>query len=320
MIGQHIAEYRIVELLGRGGMGTVYLAEHVTLKRKVAIKVLRPEHSAKARTAARFVDEAKAAARIRHPGIVEVYDFGHHVDGSAYLVMELLEGESLAKRLRRDGPMPEAPLIGVLRQAAEAVAAAHAANVLHRDLKPDNLFLIRDPRRSWGWSVKLLDFGVARLLGDEEQVRLTLTGTVVGTPTYMAPEQCKNSRDTDASSDVYSLGCIAFEMATGRPPFLGKGMGELMTQHMREPPPLHLIHGVLSPGLCTVIARTLAKSREGRPRTMADLIAAIDAAGLERDEARSDVARSVTAPMEAVADETLVDEPTFDDQDPTHES
>jgi serine/threonine-protein kinase len=311
VIGQRIGEYNVLSILGRGGMGTVYLAEHVTLDRKAAIKVLHPEHSSRARVAARFADEARAAARIKHPGIVEVYDFGHHVDGCAYLVMELLEGESLAKRLRRDGPMPEAPLVGVWRQAAEAVSAAHAAGVLHRDLKPDNLFLVRDPSRPWGISVKVLDFGVARLVGEETQ-RLTLTGTVVGTPTYMAPEQCKNSRHADASSEVYALGCIAFEMATGRPPFLGKGMAELMTAHIQEPPPLHLIHGVLSPELCTVIARSLSKAKEGRPRTMPELIDAIDGAGAARAEARSDVARSVTAPMEAV-DETLVDPPTIDD-------
>jgi serine/threonine-protein kinase len=201
--------------------------------------------------------------------------------------------------------LPERLLVDVLRQTARALAATHAAGVIHRDLKPANLFLVRDATQPWGALVKVLDFGVCRL--SENKVRLTLSGAIVGTPAYMAPEQSKNARDVDPRADVYALGCIAFEMATGQPPFTEKGVGSMMLAHAVQPPPLHLLGGVVSPPLVAVIARMLTKQREARPASMIAVDDALAAAAVERDEARSSVAAHVTAPMDAIVCDTLVD-------------
>jgi serine/threonine protein kinase len=308
VVGAIIGRYRLLELLGRGGMSSVYLAEHTLFGKKVAIKLLHDEYSRDPRVVTRFVDEARAAALVRHPGIVDIHDFGRHDDGRAFLVMERLEGETLGGRLHRGGPMAERPLVEVLRQTARALAAAHAAGVIHRDLKPGNLFLVNDPTQPLGFLVKVLDFGVCRLCEDQK-VRLTLSGAIIGTPTYMAPEQWERARDADARADVYALGCIAFEMATGRPPFNDKGVGNMMVAHATAPPPLHLLDGVVSPPLCAMIARMLAKPPALRPQSMTALDAALANASAERDESRSAVAAFVTAPMDAVNCDTLVDEP-----------
>jgi eukaryotic-like serine/threonine-protein kinase len=295
VIGTTIQSYRIIKQLGHGGMGTVYLAEHVLLGKRVAVKTLLPEYSRDERLVARFVDEARAAARIRHPGIVEVFDFGTE-DGCGFLVMELLEGESLAERLRRAGPLPEPVLVEVMRQTAHALGAAHAAGVVHRDMKPGNIFLSTNAQLPWGMSVKVLDFGVARLT-DSNRVRLTMKGMIVGTPTYMAPEQCKNAREVDHRADVYALGCIAFEMATGHPPFPDKGMGAMMNAHMSVPPPLQQLEPLLSSPMRAVIAASLMKAREERLQSMTAVLAAIDAAVAARNESRSWVAQKTTMPM-----------------------
>ena len=314
MVGTVIGRYRIVELIGQGGMSSVYLAEHTLLGKRVAIKLLHDEYSRDARIVTRFIDEARAAALMRHPGIVDIHDFGRHDDGRAFLVMERLDGESLARRLVGEGRLPERLIVEVLQQAARALAATHAAGVIHRDLKPANLFLVNDPTQPWGVLVKVLDFGVCRL-NEGHKSRLTLTGTIVGTPTYMAPEQCKNARDVDPRADVYALGCIAFEMATGQPPFIEKGVGAMMRAHMVSAPPLHLLDDLISPPLRSLIARMLAKAPDARPASMIALDHALAAAAAERDEARSFIAASVTAPMQAVVSDTLVDVPVPDGDD-----
>ncbi|MGZ3441527.1 MAG: serine/threonine-protein kinase [Polyangia bacterium] len=306
MVGTVIGRYRLLELLGRGGMSSVYLGEHTLLGKKVAIKLLHDEYSRDPRVVTRFVDEARAAALVRHPGIVDIHDFGRHDDGRAFLVMEHLDGETLAGRLYRGGPMAERLIVELLRQTARALAATHAAGVIHRDLKPGNLFLVNDPTQPWGFLVKVLDFGVCRLCEDQK-VRLTLSGAIIGTPTYMAPEQWERARDADARADVYALGCIAFEMATGRPPFNDKGVGNMMVAHATLAPPLHLLDGVVSPPLGSLIARMLAKPLALRPQSMTALDAAGASAAAERDEARSAVAAYVTAPMEPVNCDTIVD-------------
>ena len=307
VVGTVVGRYRIIELLGQGGMSSVYLAEHTLLGKQVAIKLLHDDYSKDPRVVTRFVDEARAAALVRHPGIVDIHDFGTHTDGRAFLVMERLDGESLAWRLSHDGRLPERLVIEILRQTARALAATHhAAGVIHRDLKPANLFLVTDPTQPWGIRVKVLDFGVCRL-SENPKARLTLSGTIVGTPTYMSPEQCKNARAVDPRADVYSLGCIAFEMAAGQPPFLEKGIGSMMLAHAVSAPPLHLLEGVVSSPLRAVIARMLAKAPDTRPQSMVAVDEALSTAATERDEARSHVARLVTAPMEAVVMDTLVD-------------
>jgi serine/threonine-protein kinase len=306
VVGSVIGRYRLLELLGEGGMSIVYLAEHTLLGKKVAIKLLHDEYSRDPRVVARFIDEARAAALVRHPGIVDIHDFGRHADGRAFLVMERLDGQSLAHRLHRDGPMPERLLVEVLRQTTRALEATHAAGIIHRDLKPANLFLVNDRTQPWGVLVKVLDFGVCRL-SEDPKVRLTLQGAIVGTPTYMAPEQCKNARDVDPRADVYALGCIAFEMATGRPPYTEKGMAILMIAHATEAPPLHLLDGVVSPSLRGLIAQMLAKPVEARPQSMTAVSEALASATAESDLARSAVSAYVTAPMEAVVCDTIVD-------------
>jgi serine/threonine-protein kinase len=307
MIGLTVARYKIVTQLGRGGTSTVYLGEHVMLGKHVAIKMLHDEYSRDARVVARFVDEARAAARVRHPGVVDIHDFGRHDDGRAYLVMELLEGESLYQRLRR-GPLPEPLVFDVLRQAAQVLDVTHGAGVIHRDLKPGNLFLCEDETRLFGLSVKVLDFGVARIHDAQRAaVRLTLSGAIVGTPTYMAPEQCKSARDADARSDVYALGCIAFEMATGAPPFPGKSMATIMAAHANQQPPLEQLEPVVSPELAEVIAQMLVKKPGERLQSMSALLTALDEAASVRAEHRALIASHPTDPMMAVVDDTIVD-------------
>ena len=213
MIGQTLGAYTIERELGRGGMGAVYLAVHAMLGRKAAVKLLRPELSRDPSTVQRFFTEARAASAIKHPSIVEIYDFGVAPDGAAYIVMELLDGESLATRLARLGRLPVATALVFARQIATALAAAHRAGIVHRDLKPDNAFLVADPEVAGGERVKLLDFGIAKLTGDGG-VAHTTTGAIMGTPHYMSPEQCEGSRAVDHRADLYSLGCMLFQMIT----------------------------------------------------------------------------------------------------------
>jgi serine/threonine-protein kinase len=178
-------------------MGAVFLAEHTTLGKKAAVKVLLPEYSVSTDIVNRFFNEARSATMIRHAGIVDIYDFGKHNNGSAFIVMELLDGESLADRLRREKRLDEALVIDVTRQVAAALAAAHAKGIVHRDLKPDNVFLVPDATIPCGLRAKVLDFGIAKLAGDHGGMK-TQTGAVMGTPAYMAPEQCRGAGNVDA--------------------------------------------------------------------------------------------------------------------------
>src|SRR5215467_3695128 len=192
MLGRTLGNYNVVSKIGEGGMGVVYLGRHVTLGRPAAIKVLHPSLSSNEDMVTRFFNEARAASAVRNPGIVEVFDFGVLEDQSAYIVMEFLEGENLGARIRR-GRMPVAPAMTIVRAIARALQAAHEQGIVHCDLKPDNVFLVPDPELPSGERVKLLDFGIAKLAPFGGEGRHTRTGTVMGTPTYMAPEQCRGS-------------------------------------------------------------------------------------------------------------------------------
>jgi len=269
VIGTTIGNYRVASELGAGGMGAVYLAEHSLIGRKVAVKVLLPELSHNEELVSRFFNEARSTATIRHPGLVDVFDFGYLPDGSAYLVMEYLEGETLARLMAREDVLTLPMIWTIGRQIASAVFAAHEHGIVHRDIKPDNVFLLPDPEQSRGLRVKVLDFGIAKLTGDAIPATgaKTRTGTVMGTPTYMSPEQCRGAGEVDLRSDVYSLGCVLYEMACGQPPFVREGLGELIAAHITEPPPLpSALEPSLSPHLEGLILEMLSKDVKGATR------------------------------------------------------
>jgi eukaryotic-like serine/threonine-protein kinase len=278
MIGETFGNYRVTELIGEGGMGVVYLAEHPGIGRRAAIKILRPGLTDNAEMTKRFFNEARAANAIHHPGIVEVYDCGTLASGTSYIVMELLEGENLAARLRRIGRMPAPDARRIAAQTASALAAAHAAGIVHRDLKPDNLYLVPDERDAALEMVKVLDFGIAKLgqqASNTSSVR-TRTGSVMGTPAYMSPEQCRGTREIDHRTDIYALGVILFEMLCGRPPFLSEGFGEMVHLHISQPPPPpRTINAAVPEDLERLILWCLAKEPAERLQTMADVHGAL---------------------------------------------
>lgn len=278
MLGTTVGAYRITGIIGQGGMGAVYAAEHSLLGRPAAVKVLLPELSHNQEIVTRFFNEAKASTAIRHPGIVEIYDFGWNQDGSAYIAMEFLQGESLASRLGR-GRVGAANALAIARQIAGALSAAHRKGIVHRDLKPDNAYLVPDPEVPSGERIKLLDFGIAKLAGDQSMSQKTRTGSLMGTPTYMAPEQCRGVA-VDARADLYSLGCIIFEMVTGRPPFIGEGVGDVLAAHIHVAPvALSTLASDVTPATEQIVQRLLAKDPAHRFQTADEVIHAIDATG-----------------------------------------
>jgi serine/threonine-protein kinase len=273
-----LGSYRVVSAIGKGGMGEVYRAEHTLLGRAVAIKILLPEMSRDRGLVERFFNEARAAAKLRHPGVVEVFDYGHHTDGNAYIVMELLSGESLADRIARDKRLPVALAAAIARQVAGAVQAAHVQGIVHRDLKPENIFLVEDVDAPGGVRIKVLDFGIAKLAVDEAPRSVkTKTGTIFGTPRYMAPEQCKNAGNVDGRADIYSLGCIFFEMLLGRAPFDYDSWAELVAAHIHEAPPRpRALDPSLGDDVEAIVMTAIAKKPEDRYATMAVLSRALE--------------------------------------------
>jgi serine/threonine-protein kinase len=277
MIGETLGSYRIVSEIGQGGMGVVYAAEHTLLGRKAAVKVLRSgldgEH------VDRFFNEARAAARLHHPGLVEVFDFGNH-DGRAFIVMELLVGESMAARLEREPRLPFSLAGAITRAVANALHVAHQEGIIHRDLKPANLFLIEDSEAATGLRAKVLDFGIAKLVRDEQPRSVkTHSGAVIGTPRYMSPEQCRNARNVDARADVYSLGCILYEMVLGVTPFDYDTWAELVGAHLYEEPPRpRELDPALPPEIEALITKMIEKAPEHRFATMAEVARALEEA------------------------------------------
>jgi serine/threonine protein kinase len=271
MVGTNLGSYTILRKLGEGGMGEVYLAAHRRLARLAAVKVLLPEFSTNAEVVTRFFTEARATSLIDHPGIVEILDCDVLPSGRAYIVMEFLRGESLAACLRRVGDMRDdfPAVLSIGQQMASALAEAHAKGIIHRDLKPDNVHLLKAGPRSSLPRMKILDFGIAKLMEAGHPGSKTRTGSLLGTPLYMSPEQCRSAGSVDARSDIYSLGCILFEMVCGRPPFQLEGFGELIVAHVSEPPPrVSDLQPATPAGLAALIAQMLAKAREERPPSM----------------------------------------------------
>ena len=264
-------------------MGTVYLAEHPMIGKRVAVKMLRPDLGRDLGLVSRFFQEARAVNEIRHPNIVDISDFGKTEDGIVYLVMELLEGRSLRDRLSTEGALPLDEVVTIGRQVCDALAAAHRVGIVHRDLKPDNIFLLADPAQPGALRSKLFDFGVAKLLGEQEnQVgHKTIAGSVVGTPFYMSPEQAL-CQDVGAASDIYSMGVVMFEMVTGSVPFRAEQLVLLLNAILKQPaPPASQFRPEVPPFLDRLILRCLEKDPGARPQSMEEVVALLGAGAAE---------------------------------------
>jgi serine/threonine protein kinase len=295
-------------------MGTVYLAEHTFMGWRAAIKVLRRSLADDKVLVKRFINEAHAIRAVRHPNIIDIIDVGVLPDGLPYLLMELLEGETLAARLHGRGPLPLDQAIDIACQTASALAAAHDKGIVHRDLKPDNLFLVRDPEQPLHEKVKVLDFGIAKLRdnargGSPAGVSAsTRSGVLLGTPAYMSPEQCRGiAAEVDHRTDIYALSVIVHQMLAGKAPFVGAGTGDVLIMHVSAPPPpVRQENPSVPPAIEQAILRGLAKPRELRFQTMTELAAALSAAGsLPLPAAKPYVSLptpplGVTAPLNAV--------------------
>jgi serine/threonine-protein kinase len=253
-------------------MGTVYRGTHVLMDKTVAVKVLRPSLAADEKIVARFSREARAASRISHPNALSVTDFGEDEGGIVFLVMEYLSGKTLKEVIRDEGPMPLARVVEITRQIGGALEAAHGQGVVHRDLKSENIMLLDGGSGDYA---KVLDFGIAKIKEPEGEFDpgLTAPDLVIGTPQYMSPEQCSQSSDIDARSDIYSFGVILYEMLVGHVPFSGPGATTIMMMHLQEPAPSVLDERLdLPPSVGGVVARALAKLPDNRYQTIGDLI------------------------------------------------
>ncbi|HEY5281151.1 MAG TPA: serine/threonine-protein kinase [Polyangia bacterium] len=274
-VGQTIGNYTITAKLGEGGMGVVYLAEHPVIGRKVAMKAIHPELLRNPEVVSRFETEAKSVNQIGNDHIVDIHDFGTTADGEFYFIMEFLQGDALVDRLKRSAPLDTARALAIAAQVADALGASHQHGIIHRDLKPENIFLIT--KGHVADFVKVLDFGLAKLTqGDEKATHKTRTGSVMGTPYYMAPEQCEGKANIDHRADIYSLGVILFEMVTGKVPFGGEGYGEIIVKHITaQIPSPRAINPLLPQSIEDIIMRALAKARENRFQTMEEFAAAL---------------------------------------------
>jgi serine/threonine protein kinase len=260
LVGKEFGNYRLAEVLGKGGTSIVYRGVHKSIGSEVAIKVLR--RSGSPAMVKRFFHEAVAASQIRHPGIATVFDYGHADDGVAYLVMELLQGESLGERLRRRGRLDPIEAARLMRQVCGALISAHDADIVHRDIKPQNLFVVRDADVVGGERVKVLDFGVAKLLAGDDAADPGDRKMLLGTPLYMAPEQFRGGQNGDRRTDVYQIGAVLYHLIAGRPPF--RDIRERMRAAAAVAPEIRpSLDGIL-PGMDGVILRCLQRDPERR--------------------------------------------------------
>jgi serine/threonine protein kinase len=267
--------FQLLERLGEGAVGEVYLAEHLVLHRRHAIKVLKPQFQTDARLMERFRREAASASRLEHPNIVYISDFGQAEGGQLYRAMEYVEGVTLDDLIESalPGVLPLRRVFGLLDQVADAMAAAHAVDVVHRDLKPENI-MVHTPRHG-SEQVKVLDFGLAKIMVDSELYRLTRRGEIFGTPMYMSPEQARGE-SLDPRTDIYSFGCIAYEALCGHPPIMGGSLEEIIIANQRQAPtPVAVARPATAPplpeGLEDVVMACLAKDRAARPARMVDV-------------------------------------------------
>jgi hypothetical protein len=286
---RQFGQYKLKKLIGSGGMGDVYLAEHLLLKRPCAIKVIHPEKAGDPQVLARFEREVQATAKLSHWNSVDIYDYGRTDDGTFYYVMEFLPGMNLSQLVRDHGRISAARAIHLIRQVCNALSEAHEQNFVHRDIKPANIFAaVRGGRHD---VAKLLDFGLAKPLLDMGSVRLTQKGAITGSPLYMSPEQARGQSDPDARSDIYALGGVLYFLLTGRPPFDDEQPMKVIIAHAHDPiiPPSQFNIDVPD-DLELVIMRCLEKQPDGRYQSAADLAAALedcsDYGRWTRDDAR----------------------------------
>lgn len=286
MIGQVIdAKYRIVGAIGEGGMSSIYEAEHLGLDRRVALKVLHPGLADDPEAIARLQQEARVVSTIDHPHLCEVFDIGRTAEGSHFLVMELLIGETLAERLKSDGPMPFHELAPLMRQVLAALAAAHQKGILHRDLKPENVFIeARRVGHAAGGKTthraKLLDFGISKSMSYDpfDDQRLTHSGMVMGTPYYMAPEQARGDSSLDQRVDLWAVGVVMYEALAGRRPFVATNYNALLVKILTSRPrPLQKLVRGLPDDVTALVDRALSKLREDRFQSAEEFIRAIEA-------------------------------------------
>ena len=267
LTGRVLGDFQLLRRIGQGGMGQVYLARQITLKRSVAIKVLRPDLAANETTVKRFKAEAEAVAAINHPNIVHLHAIGE-AGGLHYMVLEYVEGRNLREYLSRKGP-PDLPIaLSIMRQVAAALQRAGESGFVHRDIKPENILLTRRVE------VKVTDFGLSRCFATDEPLNLTQSGVTMGTPLYMSPEQVQGHKDKiDHRSDIYSFGVTSYHLLAGEPPFRGQTAFEVALQHVQaQPKPLRELRPDLPPELCAIVHKMMAKRPEDRYQTAREIL------------------------------------------------
>jgi serine/threonine-protein kinase len=277
LIAQLVADrYRVLRKLGEGGMGSVYLAEHVVIEKRLVLKVLSPDLAGRQDLVARFLQEARSASRIGHENVIDISDFGQSAEGLVYIAMEYLEGKDLGQVVRAEGALSWPRVREIVMQICRALRAAHDKGIVHRDMKPENIFLIhREGRPEF---VKILDFGIAKLMGlDPNGPRLTRTGMIFGTPEYMAPEQAEG-KEADHRVDIYAVGCIIYHLLTGQTPFLAENFMAMLTKHMMEdpvPPSVRRPDLAITPEIDALVGKALEKDRDKRYQSMAEFFEAV---------------------------------------------
>ncbi|MBA3393430.1 MAG: serine/threonine protein kinase [Deltaproteobacteria bacterium] len=295
--------YLVTRKVGQGGMGAVYEATHTLIGKRVAVKVLLEKYAQREAIVARLKQEAQLASSIGNEHIIDITDFGTTEDGRTFVVMEFLEGESLAECLAREPQLPEQRLLRIIQQTTSALAAAHAKGIVHRDIKPENLFLLRRKDQDF---VKVVDFGISksiRVSTEEDQPRLTQTGMVLGTPLYMSPEQARGDDELDHRVDIYALGVIMYEAATGRVPFAGNNYLSVISQVLNESPkPPRELRPDLSEEFEAIVMKAMEKDRNERYENALDMLA--DVSAVIDDPTRSTERAKITGPRKKIAKKT----------------